>query len=86
VVNFAVVDDSKKVCDEWETPTVISYERGQWVARQDSPNDGSYLKEIRTKHITHGLGDQDNYRVEFTLVDGRRVSYKELEDELRAAE
>lgn len=33
VSTWDVMDDDAVVCEDWETPTVLAYESGRWVAR-----------------------------------------------------
>jgi hypothetical protein len=84
IVDYRIVDDAATICDEWEKPTVLSYEQDAWVARQTTVNDGNMVRIIVSKHVEYRLGDEDSYCVEYTLTDGHRVNYKDLARELEA--
>jgi hypothetical protein len=78
VADFAIVDDSAKVCDEWETPTVLSLVCGSWSARRSSKNDGVWHNLIEGKDEQYCLDDRDgSYHAVWILKDGRRVDYTE---------
>ena len=52
VIHFEVVADDAVVCEEWETPTELSYVNGQWEAQEvmDNTIDG-YMNKLISRRI-----------------------------------
>lgn len=78
VVDWSILDDDATVCDPWDTPTVLSWEDGRWVARETVVNgEHHYLNQkvaIMEKRWDMLMGgDRENYSVVYTLRNGEVV-------------
>ena len=83
VVDWSIQDDDVVVCEEWENPTELFWVGGRWVARRVTENGeyGYMRREVASKVEEYALlmgGDRENYKVFFTLRDGRKLSGEEL--------
>lgn len=90
IVGFDVVADDAEICDKWETPTVLSWVGGRWVASQVTENDEygymrhEILRKIESWDMLMG-GDRENYKATFIMrEDGRAVDYEGLTQLLAA--
>ena len=89
VMNWGIVDDDTVVCEDYETPFELFWEQGRWVARRTVENGeyGYMRREIASKTEQYDMlmgGDRANYKVVFTLVDGRMLNDAELSAALAA--
>lgn len=87
IAGWAILDDGQKACDEWETPYVLTWENGAWMARCNIPNEeyGYFRQEIAWKHEEYVMGmggERINYKASFTLRNGEVLTYKEFEDRI----
>lgn len=87
VVDFAILDDTAKVCAEWETPTDLFYTQGRWVAMRTTENGeyGYMRKEVLYKTEEYELlknGERANYHVVYTMRNGQKVTSEELQSYL----
>jgi hypothetical protein len=81
VVDWELRDDLKADLDNtpesWDTPIFIRREGEEFLASQTTHNnDWQFRDEIATKHETWNMiweSDRRNYKVEYTLRDGRVV-------------
>lgn len=81
VTEYRVVADEAVVCEEWETPRMLSYENGQWVCREDQPNDGSFREPIARKCTKYTMvkgGDRADFECMYLVDGGRLVSSKDI--------
>lgn len=90
VIGFDVVEDSATVCEPWETVTMLSWENGRWVAREETLNEeyGYMHKDIAKRSVYYEMamgGVQENTKVMYTLRDGREMSYQETMNFLNKA-
>jgi hypothetical protein len=94
IIDWEIVADDAKVCDEWDSPIVLGYahEAGEWVAVRVTDNTGEYghmRKEILEKRESWSMlpaGEQANYQQQFTMEDGAVVLYSQLADWFDAQE
>lgn len=89
VIDFYGLDDDRKVGEDWENPVKLAYEGGKWVAREVTENDEySFLnkKILRASKSWTMLprGETADFKVVYTLRDGREVGFDELEAALAA--
>lgn len=80
VVDWELRDDLQadldNTPDSWDTPIFIRREGDEFLASQTTHNDGQFRDEIATQHETWNMiweSDRRNYKVEYTLRDGRVV-------------
>jgi hypothetical protein len=83
ILDWEVAEDDAKVCDDWESPIVLSYVDGAWRACQITEN-GEYgymrkeiTRQIRSWTLLQG-GEEANHVVEYVMEDGKTVPYSEL--------
>lgn len=86
VVTTMMEDDADIGIESWETPTVIVYEGGFWVARVDTLKQDYWQEGYAAKHESWIMWDREikslgrsDYVCEWTTTDGRRGTYEELE-------
>lgn len=89
IVDVAVVDLHKKVCEDWDTVTNFWLIDGQvgFMKVTDNREDGWMRKEILEKTESWS-NDRENYKVEFLMNDGDIVDndgLKEWFDNTQAA-
>lgn len=88
VVSAQVVNDSAITHDEWETPWMLSYEDGKWVAKRTVMNDGMFREGIESKTEQYDMlpnGERTNYKAVFVLDNGRNMTYDQLTEYFKAA-
>lgn len=81
VTDWAILDDDVVTCESWESPIVLSYEEGRWVARQTQENDGMFRDPIVRKHTFYVMntgGEHSNFKTTWELSDGRMMSEQEV--------
>ncbi len=90
ITTWEVEDDSAKVCDDWESPVVLTYVDGAWRACQITEN-GEYgymrkeiTRQIRSWTLLQG-GTEENHVCEYVMEDGKTVPYSELSNYIEAA-
>lgn len=71
-------DDEEKVCDDWETPNIITMTQDGFLASIVTKNDEygymhKHILEKRESFIMKEEGKRDRYSVEFLLQDGKVV-------------
>ena len=83
ILDWEVAEDSAKVCDDWESPIVMSYVDGAWRASKITEN-GEYgymrkeiVRQTRTWTMLPG-GEEENHVMEYVMEDGRTIPYSEL--------
>ena len=89
-VNFySVVEDDAVVCDDWETPNMLSWENNTWVCRQIQSNDGSFRKPVVSKVTKYTLGmggDKSDLLVSWVMENGDIIPYKDVTDYIKGYE
>jgi hypothetical protein len=90
IIGFNVVEDSKVVCEEWETPFELFWEEGRWVARRTVENGefGYMRSDIASKSEQYDMmmeGGREKYSAMYTMRTGEVLTSKELETFYRQA-
>ena len=90
VVDWSILDDDAKVCDEWETPFNLFWEGNRWVARRtvDNGEYGYMRREVASKTEEYDMlmaGDRENYRVVYTMRNGDAVTGEQVSEYLAKA-
>ena len=88
ILDWSIHDDDAEVCEPWENPFELTWERGQWVARRVILNgEYGYMRaEIASKTEQYDMlfgGERENYTATYTMRDGRVLSNTELEQVLQ---
>lgn len=81
VIYYRIVEDDVVVCDEWETPNILSWENNTWVCRQVQLNDGSFSKPVVSKVTKYTLnmgGEKSDLAVSYEVEGGQVIDYKEI--------
>ncbi len=89
VTYYRIVEDDVVVCDEWESPNMLSWENNTWVCRQVQANDGSFRKPVVskvTKYTMNMGGDKADLEVSYVVESGSVISYKDINNYIRAYE
>ena len=86
IIDCQVVENGVALWATWETPTILSPEKGKWVGRQTVDNDGSYCDPISKRRVTYVLGkagERIDQTVTYLMVgDTDWISYSEMEKRL----
>jgi hypothetical protein len=90
VVDWSILDDDAKVCDEWETPFELFWEQGRWIARRTVENGeyGYMRREVASKSEQYDMlmaGGRENYRVVYTMRNGDSVTGEQVSEYLSKA-
>ena len=90
VADWAIMDDSEKVCEAWETPFELRYLNGRWIATRTVENGeyGYMRQEVERKTEEYDMvmgGGQANYRVVYTMRNGDMVTGSQVEAYLTKA-
>jgi hypothetical protein len=90
VVDWSILDDDAKVCDEWETPFELFWELGRWIARRTVENGeyGYMRREVASKSEQYDMlmaGGRENYRVVYTMRNGDSVTGEQVSEYLSKA-
>lgn len=88
IMHYDIVEDDVKVCDSWETPVLLSWVNGRWVAKCTTVNgEYGYLhRDILEKNTEYTMlpgGDYADYRTVYTMVNGNKVSSVDLDRYLK---
>ncbi len=89
VIYYRIVEDDTVVCDEWETPNMLSWENNTWVCRQIQLNDGSFSKPVVSKVTKYTLnmgGDKADLEVSYVVENGSVIPYKDITNYIKAYE
>ena len=83
-------EDSKVICEEWETPIICVWTEDRWIFTKNQINDefGSYRKEIAsvfTSWIPSDEGQVSDMVKTYTMDDGSILSHQELEQFFKEA-
>lgn len=84
VVDWSILDDDAKVCEDYETPYSLSWEQARWVARRTVENGeyGYMRREVASKTEEYDMlmhGGRENYAVVYTMRNGDIVNGKDVE-------
>lgn len=77
VLEWSIEEDSARVCEDWETPTMVMpcHDKIGWHAMRTTDNrEHGYMKSeilerVETWDLTEN-GDRSNYKSEFLMEDG----------------
>ena len=89
VIYYRIVEDDTVVCDEWETPNILSWENNTWVCRQVQANDGSFRKPVVskvTKYTMNMNGDKSDLETSYVVENGSVISYKDINNYIKGYE
>ena len=89
ITDYNIVDDDVVVCEDYETPYILSWENNTWVCRQVQPNDGSFRKPVVskvTKYTMNMGGDKADLEVSYVVESGSVISYKDINNYIKAYE
>jgi hypothetical protein len=82
ILDWSILDDDAVVCEEWDSPTILSWKNGRWVGSRVQKNDGQFRSEVAEKIEDYELlkgGNRNNYRICYTLTStGEIVTDKEF--------
>jgi len=85
ILGYDIVEDDAVVCEEWETPIVLAFDRDhqEWTAMKVTHNgDMGYMRsEIKVKTEKWTMlpeNDRADYSSSFLMADGQILSYAEL--------
>ena len=85
IIDWSIEEDDHKVCEEWETPISLVFDREhqEWTANKVTNNDEfGYMRseiKIKTEKWTMLEGqERDEYTSQFLMADGQILSYAEL--------
>ena len=78
IIGFNVVPDATNICEEWETPTKLSWVNGRWSALQVEENNelSCWNPKIERRIQTWDLmmqGQRENYNCVFVMRNGSVV-------------
>ena len=86
IIDWEIAEDDAVVCEEWETPIVLVFDREhqEWTATKVTNNDemGYMRSEIKMKTekwVMLGEQEREDYTAQFLMEDGQILSYSELE-------
>ncbi len=86
ILDWSIEESDAVVCEEWETPVVLAFDRKQqeWTATKVTSNDemGYMRSEIKMKTekwVMLEEQERTDYTAQFLMEDGRILSYSELE-------
>jgi hypothetical protein len=92
IIDWEIADDDAVVCEEWETPIVLVFDREhqEWTATKVTNNDEmGYMRseiKMKTEKWTMLKGqERDDYTSQFLMADGQILSYQELEQFFKEA-
>jgi hypothetical protein len=89
ITDYNIVDDDVVVCEDYETPYILSWENNTWVCRQVQLNDGMFRKPIVSKvsKYTMGMGgEMTDPQVSYVIEDGRLIPYDSIMEICQAYE
>jgi len=91
-IDWESAEDDAVVCEEWETPIVLVFDREhqEWTAIKVTNNDEmGYMRseiKMKTEKWTMLEGqERDDYTSQFLMADGQILSYQELEQFFKEA-
>lgn len=85
VVDYAIVDNDVKVCEDWDTPFELFWKGGRWVANRTVENGeyGYMRQEVLRKTEEYDMlmgGQCDNYRVVYTMRNGDMITGEQVNE------
>ena len=87
IIDWEIVEDSAIVCEEWESPILLTFDSETllWcgIRITDNTQSGGYLrKEIHTQTETFTLargGERNAHTNQYTMENGEVLQYSELQ-------
>ena len=84
VTDYNIVDDDVVVCEEWETPYILSWENNTWVCRHIELNrDETFMEPIVSKitKFTMGMrGENTDATVSYEVEGGQVIHIQDIMD------
>ena len=84
ITDYNIVDDDVVVCEEWETPYILSWENNTWVCRQVELNrDETFMEPIVSKitKFTLGMrGENTDTTVSYEVEGGQVIDIQDIMD------
>ena len=82
ITDYRIVEDDTVVCDEWESPVILSWENNTWVARTVMFGDEAALRKPVISKITKWTmnmnGEKADLAVSYEVEGGQVLDYKEI--------
>ena len=82
ITDYRIVEDDTVVCDEWESPVILSWENNTWVARTVMMGDEAMLRKPviskTTKWTMNMNGEKADLAVSYEVEGGQVFDYKEI--------
>ena len=82
ITDYRIVEDDTVVCDEWESPVILSWENNTWVARTIMFGDEAALRKPVISKITKWTmnmnGEKADLAVSYEVEGGQVLDYKEI--------
>lgn len=82
ITDYRIVEDDTVVCDEWESPVILSWENNTWVARTVMMGDEAALRKPVISKITKWTmnmnGEKADLAVSYEVEGGQVLDYKEI--------
>lgn len=82
ITDYRIVEDDTVVCDEWESPVILSWENNTWVARTIMFGDEAALRKPVISKITKWTmnmnGEKSDLAVSYEVEGGQVLDYKEI--------
>ena len=82
ITDYRIVEDDTVVCDEWESPVILSWENNTWVARTVMMGDEAMLRKPVISKITKWTmnmnGEKADLAVSYEVQGGQVFDYKEI--------
>lgn len=89
ITDYRIVEDDAVVCEDWESPYILSWENNTWVCRQVQANDGSFRKPVVSKVTKYTLnmgGDKSDLEVSYVVESGSVISHKDITNYIKGYE
>lgn len=80
ILDWSFEDDDAVVCEEWESPWVLEYSDGNWVAKRHTERDEYWKIDVMAKYESYTLapnGERVNYSQKFKMSNGELLTYSQ---------
>ena len=88
ILDWSFEDDDAVVCEEWESPWVLEYSEGKWVANRITERDDYWGGDILSKHESYNMvpgGQREDYSQKLKMSTGKMLTYGEYCASLKEA-
>ena len=90
VLNWSIVPQSEKICEDWDTPIVLSFYNDDIIAIKITDNrEGGWMRdeilELTETWTLSPENERHNYKGEYLMNDGEFVAHEGLRQWLRDA-